>query len=158
MKSVIGAIKNFFKYILIDFWADREATKGQKDNQAVITADMARIKPLGGKEIKERSIRPLGWIIIIFNVFWVYRLLKGLYEIGLSGQSDGMIGLTAILFIITWLIVSAAVNIILYVIYRVTNKRNKRSCPACGRAVAVGLTVCPGCNFDFAKAAGQGIN
>jgi hypothetical protein len=40
MKSVIEAIRNFFRYILIDFWADREAVKGQRDNQAIITGDV----------------------------------------------------------------------------------------------------------------------
>ncbi len=33
-------------------------------------------------------------------------------------------------------------------------KRNPRLCPACGVKVEVGLTICPKCRFDFAKAAG----
>ncbi len=43
MENLIKTIKNFFKYILVDYWADREAAKGQKDNQAVTTAGIARI-------------------------------------------------------------------------------------------------------------------
>lgn len=114
-----------------------------------------KIRPLGWEEIKERNIRPFGWIIIIFNIFWVYVLLKGLYDIGVSGESDGAIGVAAILFLMFWLLISVATNVILYVIYRVTNKKNQRICPACGVKVAIGLTVCPKCSFDFAKAAGK---
>jgi hypothetical protein len=112
------------------------------------------VRPIGWKEIKGNSLRPLGWVIILFNVYWVYRLLKGLYDIGLSGTTSGLIGVSAVLFIILWLLVLAAVNVVLYVIYRVTEKRNPRLCPACGVKVEVGLTICPKCRFDFAKAAG----
>lgn len=42
MKNILEAIKNFFKYILIDFWADREAAKGQLDNQVVIAGDVVK--------------------------------------------------------------------------------------------------------------------
>jgi hypothetical protein len=46
----------------------------------------------------------------------------------------------------------ATMNVVLYVIYRVTGTK-KRECPACGQTVKKGLTVCPSCNFDFMKAA-----
>ena len=42
MANIISAVKNFFKYILIDFWADREAAKGQLDNQAVVAGDVVK--------------------------------------------------------------------------------------------------------------------
>jgi len=42
MANLISAVKNFFKYILIDFWADREAAKGQLDNQAVVAGDVVK--------------------------------------------------------------------------------------------------------------------
>ena len=42
MKNILEAIKNFFKYILIDFRADREAAKGQLDNQVVIAGDVVK--------------------------------------------------------------------------------------------------------------------
>lgn len=113
-----------------------------------------KIRPLGWSDVSKSNIRPLGWIIIIFNIFWIYRLLKGLYNLGLSGNSSESIGLTAVFFIIIWLLVSMAINVILYVIYRVTKKKDQRLCPACGVEVAVGQTVCSKCNFDFAKAAG----
>ena len=63
-------------------------------------------------------------------------------------------GLAGVLFIIIWLLISMAVNVVLYVLYRITAKKNRRKCPACGINVAIGLTVCPKCSFDFAKAAG----
>ena len=102
---------------------------------------------------QETHMRPLAWVIIVFNLYWVYRLFKGLYQIGLSGQSDGLTGASGIFFILLWLLVLTSVNVVLYIIYRITDKK-KRSCPACGVEVQVGRTICPKCNFDFAKAAG----
>jgi hypothetical protein len=43
-------VKNFFKYILIDFWADREAAKGQLDNQALVAGDVIWHKGAYGNE------------------------------------------------------------------------------------------------------------
>ena len=42
MIKLIQTVKNFFRYILIDFWADREAAKGQLDNQIVIAGDVVK--------------------------------------------------------------------------------------------------------------------
>jgi hypothetical protein len=42
MSKLITIIKNFFKYILVDFWADREAAKVQLDNQVVIAGDVVK--------------------------------------------------------------------------------------------------------------------
>ena len=42
MKNILEAIKNFFKYILIDFWTDRQVAKGQLDNQVVIAGDVVK--------------------------------------------------------------------------------------------------------------------
>ena len=113
-----------------------------------------KIRPIGWNQLKESNISAFGWVIIIFNIFWVYRLLKGLYGLGLSDKADGEIGLAGVLFLIIWLLISMAVNVVLYVLYRITAKKNRRKCPACGINVAIGLTVCPKCSFDFAKAAG----
>ena len=63
-------------------------------------------------------------------------------------DSDTALGL-GFMFLMFWL---AIMNVVLYVIYRVTGTK-KRECPACGKNVAKGLTVCPSCNFDFMKAA-----
>jgi hypothetical protein len=71
------------------------------------------IRPLGWKEIKENNLRPLGWVIILFNIYWVYRLLKGLYDIGLSGTTSGLIGVSAVLFIILWIYILLLIYIYL---------------------------------------------
>ena len=42
MGKVILIIKNFFKFILIDFWTDRRVAKGQLDNQVVIAGDVVK--------------------------------------------------------------------------------------------------------------------
>lgn len=42
MNKVLAAVKNLFKYVLVDFWADREAAKGQLDNQVVIAGDVVK--------------------------------------------------------------------------------------------------------------------
>ena len=83
-----------------------------------------KIRPIGWNQLKESNISAFGWVIIIFNIFWVYRLLKGLYDLGLSGKADGEIGLAGVLFIIIWLLISMAVNVVLYVLYRITAKKN----------------------------------
>ena len=108
---------------------------------------------IGWNEVKGLGIRPIGWVIIIFNIFWIYSLLRGLYDIGISGETEGAIGVAVTLFILLWLVVLIVVNVVLYIIFRITG--NRRFCPACGFNVKVGLTVCSKCNFDFAKAAGN---
>jgi hypothetical protein len=109
---------------------------------------------LGAKEIKQRNLSPMAWVIIIFNVYMVYRLLAGLYEIGLDGQSDSVTGVTAFFFIMFWLLLLTAINVVLYVLFRVTSRKKKRVCPACGSNVQVGITICQQCKFNFTKAAG----
>lgn len=42
MDKIISAVKNFFKYILIDFWADREAAKARWQNQTVNASDLVK--------------------------------------------------------------------------------------------------------------------
>ena len=42
MKNKLETIKNFFKYILIDFWIDRQVAKGQLDNPVVIAGDVVK--------------------------------------------------------------------------------------------------------------------
>jgi hypothetical protein len=95
-----------------------------------------------------RNLRPFGWLILVFNVYYSYTFAKGVIDLG---QDDLAVGLYAFLSIIFW----AVANIILYVLYRVTAK-NKRRCPACDSPVKTGLTVCKKCQFDFMKAASGG--
>jgi hypothetical protein len=92
-----------------------------------------------------RNIRPFGWVIIALNVYFVYSFFSG-YDPN-DGDTANGIGFMFLLFFL------AIMNVVLYVLYRVTGGK-KRDCPACGVGVKKGLTVCPSCNFDFAKAAG----
>ena len=91
-----------------------------------------------------KSIRPFGWVIIALNVYFLYAFFSDVD----ATDSDTALGL-GFMFLMFWL---AIMNVVLYVIYRVTGTK-KRECPACGVNVAKGLTVCPSCNFDFMKAA-----
>jgi len=79
-----------------------------------------------------------------------------LWFVVFAGSDDPTVGaLGFIIFIIPFLFIMTLLNVILYVIYRVTRSKDKtRDCPACARVVAVGITTCGGCGFDFMKAAG----
>jgi hypothetical protein len=92
-----------------------------------------------------RDIRPFGWVIIAINAYILISFFAG-YDVEGDDTANGL----AILFILFFL---AILNTFLYVLYRVTGTK-KRECPACGKNVKKGLTVCPSCNFDFVKAAG----
>jgi hypothetical protein len=95
-----------------------------------------------------RRIRPFGWVIIAFNIYYLVQFSIDVSELSDSAVSAGV-------YIFLSLIFWTLLNVILYVIYRVTAK-NKRRCPACDSPVKTGLTVCPKCSFDFMKsAAGQ---
>ncbi len=91
-----------------------------------------------------KSIRPFGWVIIALNVYFLYAFFSDVD----ATDSDTALGL-GFIFLMFWL---AIMNVVLYVIYRVTGTK-KRECPACGQTVKKGLTVCPSCSFDFMKAA-----
>jgi hypothetical protein len=91
-----------------------------------------------------KNLRPFAWIIIALNIYFLYVFFSDVD----GTESDTALGL-GFMFLMFWL---AIMNVVLYVIYRVTGTK-KRECPACGVNVAKGLTVCPSCNFDFMKAA-----
>ena len=96
-----------------------------------------------------KNIRPMGWVIIVFNAYYLYAFSKGVVDLSAEGGSDTSVGIYAIFSLFVW----AVLNIILYVLFRVTAKK-KRECPACGVKVPVGVTVCQKCLFDFKKQAG----
>ena len=96
-----------------------------------------------------KNIRPMGWLIIAFNVYYLYAFSKGIVDITAEGGGDTAVGIYALLSLFVW----AVLNIILYILFRVTAKK-KRECPACGVKVPVGVTVCHKCSFDFKKQAG----
>ena len=92
-----------------------------------------------------KNLRPFAWVIIVLNAYFLIS-----YFMGIDGtESDIAIGL-GFIFLIFWL---AIMNTFLCVLYRITGDK-KRECPACGKGVKKGITVCPSCNYDFFKAAG----
>ena len=96
-----------------------------------------------------KNIRPMGWLIIAFNAYYLYAFSKGIVDISAEGGGDTAVGIYALFSLFVW----AVLNIILYILFRVTAKK-KRECPACGVKVPVGVTVCQKCLFDFKKQAG----
>ena len=96
-----------------------------------------------------KNIRPLGWLILAFNAYYLYAFSKGIVDISAEGGGDTAVGIYALLSLFVW----AVLNIILYILFRVTAKK-KRECPACGVKVPVGVTVCQKCSFDLKKQAG----
>ena len=93
-----------------------------------------------------KGIRPFGWVIIAINGYFVYTFSKGVVELSADGSGDTAVGIYAFMSLIIW----AVINVVFYVLYRVTGGK-KRECPACGRNVKKGLTVCPSCSYDFFK-------
>ena len=71
-----------------------------------------------------KSIKPFAWVIIAVNIYFAYLFFKGAFELEQDNLALGM-------FAITFLFIWAVVNVILYVIYRVTSKSSSRVCPAC---------------------------
>lgn len=94
-----------------------------------------------------KNIRPFGWVILGLNAFF---FISFFMSVDTSANADSTATGLGFIFLIFWL---AIMNTFLYVLYRVTGGK-KRECPACGQTVKKGLTVCPSCSFDFAKAAG----
>jgi threonine/homoserine efflux transporter RhtA len=91
-----------------------------------------------------KNIRPFGWVIIAINALYFISMIKTA-----TNESDPTVAGIAFIFSLFFL---AILDVILYVIYRVTGTK-KRECPACGSKVPVGLTVCEKCLFDFRKQA-----
>jgi len=90
-----------------------------------------------------RNIRLFGWVIIAFNIWWFFNLIQSIGDSAEQGDSFG-VGAS----VIVWFIFATFINIVLYILYRVT-ARNKRRCPACDKVVKTGLTQCAGCGYDF---------
>lgn len=105
-----------------------------------------------------RNIRPLSWVIIVINVIFVWWLVAGVGGAvknsctGLTGDSFTVCqggtavgaGIGAFLIVFLW----ALVDVILLVIFLVTNKRG-RECPTCGKRVKAGKTECASCGHNF---------
>jgi hypothetical protein len=92
-------------------------------------------------------IRPFGVAIVLINLWLLYNFLSGANEF----TSKASLGFAFFFY----LIFMTFVNLILYVIYRVTQGGKRRKCPACDTVVKKGLTLCGKCGFDFKKAHNQ---
>jgi glucan phosphoethanolaminetransferase (alkaline phosphatase superfamily) len=92
-----------------------------------------------------KNIRIFGWVIIAFNIYFLYQFSQGIVDLN-TNSSDAASGIYIFISMIVW----GVLNLILYVLYRVTGTK-KRECPACGQTVKKGLTVCPSCSYDFFK-------
>lgn len=106
------------------------------------------------------------WIILIFNVLMLIWLISAAGATGsalsdCAGITDELersaceagtaLGASVGVGLIFGLWVMG--DIILGVIWLVTNKKKARDCPVCGQDVKKGLTMCASCGHDFAKAA-----
>jgi hypothetical protein len=92
-----------------------------------------------------KNIRPFGWVIIGLNAYFLISFFSNVK----TTDSSTVVGF-AFIILMFWL---AIMNVVLYVLYRVTGKGKSRSCPACASKVKIGVTECSNCGFDFMKAA-----
>lgn len=103
--------------------------------------------------------RVFTYIILGINVLFVLWLVTGINSVahgtcsGLDAQMcsgakavGGTIG--AGIIVVLWFLV----DVILGVLFLVTNRGRKRDCPACGQGVKRGVRVCRSCRYDFAYA------
>mgnify|MGYP001174605836 CR=1 FL=1 len=117
-----------------------------------------------------RNWRKFTWFILVVNILfliWIIsigvdasdtpdeckdfvelelEICKDLYDLGS--------GIATIFIIFLW----AAADVILGIVWLVTNRSGKRDCPSCGKSVKRGLTTCQNCNHDFASAASSGTS
>lgn len=109
------------------------------------------------KGIQMLKLRPLSWVIIAINLFFLYATVSGISETskscdGLTGDDlticqagtaiGAGIGVGIILFF--WVLI----DLILLIVWLVSNK-NQRECPKCGRKVKRGRTECAKCGYQF---------
>ena len=103
------------------------------------------------------------WVVVIFNALMLVWVIGGAstastsvakncadevgdaYDLCKSATNVGT-GLGVAALITLWVFG----DVILGVLWLVTNRSSKRDCPACGSAVKRGLIVCPTCNYNFA--------
>ena len=106
-----------------------------------------------------KNWRPFTWVILIINalfVFWIFggvgsasNNCEGEFGDALSACQAGTAigaGIGIFMILVLWVLV----DIILLVIWLITRKKS-RNCPACGKNVKEGLTVCKSCGHDFVR-------
>lgn len=111
--------------------------------------------------------RKMTWAIVIFSVLMLLWLIVGVTSADNSSHCahetsrffsksdctaarDVGTGIGAAIISTLWFIGF----LVLSLIWLMTRPRG-RDCPVCGEKVKRGRTTCPGCNYDFAAAAGH---
>lgn len=121
--------------------------------------------------LKRPHWRKTTWVILAFNLLMLIWLVAGvgsassdslaecakeadevLREACEAGTAIGA-GLGAGIIIFLWV----TGDVILGVIWLVTNRKTTRECPVCGTDVKKGVVKCPSCGHDFRAAAAGGI-
>ena len=103
------------------------------------------------------SWRPITWFIVAVQIFFLawltWNVVSGFDACPTDQYSDACragdaigtkIGMGIFIFL--------CVDVLLGALWVATNN-SEQTCPACGRQVHEGLSVCPGCRSDFAAAA-----
>lgn len=103
--------------------------------------------------------RILTYLILVINLLFLLWIITGVSASngpckGLSARvcndaANTGKGIGVFVIVVFWVIV----DIILGVIFLITNRGGKRDCPACGRGVKRGVTVCGSCSYDFVSRA-----
>jgi hypothetical protein len=113
--------------------------------------------------------RKMTWVILIVNLLFLIWVISGIAGGGDAGAdcvreaqnnefltkadceaaagAGTAIGVGIVIFL--W----ALVDVILGVVWLVTNRKKTHECPVCGSDVKKGATVCPSCGHDFRGAA-----
>ena len=98
------------------------------------------------------------WVVFLFNLLmlaWVViyatevahqaAACSGAYQQDCQAGTTIGAGIGTSLLILLW----AAGDVILGVLWLVTKPRGVRDCPVCGYAVRRGYTICGNCDYDF---------
>lgn len=105
--------------------------------------------------------RIFSYIIVLFNLIMLIWVIAGIASgSGTPSDCGGLdaqtcndaqnvgTGIAVVALVIIW----AVVDVILGILWLVTNRKRTRDCPACGRDVKKGLFVCRNCGYDFRAA------
>ncbi|WP_431678566.1 hypothetical protein [Kitasatospora sp. KL5] len=119
--------------------------------------------PGGGQRWRLPHWRFFTWVILLFNLVMLIWLVSGVAST--ARDCDGLVGnaltdceasnvgtgIGATLIVVLW----AMGDVILGVLWLVTDRRGRRDCPVCGNGVRRGVLVCGSCGYDFRAAAAQ---
>ena len=103
--------------------------------------------------------RKATWVIVLWTLLMAFWIVSGVTaapnncagKVGLelnACQYDAMGGGIGVpLILLLWYVGFVALSLIWLM-----SRPERRLCPVCGESVKKGLTVCPGCGFNFASA------